>query len=228
MQQKTTTLKEVRFDEAANQQHESVYEAEEDPKTSWYEHEDLKGFSYEAHKTALAVQFKQQKDNVKSYANVLSSVYVSCTEGKLPSTKAFQYYVHWNRMCPERRGIERYCVRNMNKSMQSRASDSHVMVLALQTKLVLDRVPLEQRTEEMQAAYKRQVQPARVFARIQGIADAAANKEEATPQTGGKRTIPNGSSDFSIARLPAKKRKLKQENCRSRSTTPLSRQVIVQ
>ena len=182
MQQKTTTLKEVRFDEAANQQHESVYEAEEDPKTSWYEHEDLKGFSYEAHKTALAVQFKQQKDNVKSYANVLSSVYVSCTEGKLPSTKAFQYYVHWNRMCPERRGIERYCVRNMNKSMQSRASDSHVMVLALQTKLVLERVPLEQRTEQIQAAYKRQVQPARVFARIQGIADAAANKETATPQ----------------------------------------------
>jgi len=94
------------------------------------------------------------------------------------------------------------------------------MVLALQTKLVLDRVPLEQRSEETQAAYKKRVQPPRVFARIQGIADAAANKEEATPQTGGKRTIPNDSSDFLVARLPAKKGKLRQENCSGKSTTP--------
>ena len=183
MEAKNTTLKKVRFStEAANQQHESVYEAEEDSKTSWYGREDLKGFSYEAHKTALAVQFKQQKDNVKSYANVFTRVYLSCIDGKLPSTKAFQYYVHWNRICPERRGIERYCVRDMNKFMQSRTWDSNILVLALQTKLVLERVPLEQRTEQIQAAYKRQVQPARVFARIQGIADAAANKETATPQ----------------------------------------------
>ena len=38
------------------------------------------------------------------------------------------------------------------------------MVLVLQTKLVLDRFSLEQRSEETQAAYKKRVQPPCVFA----------------------------------------------------------------
>ena len=226
--QQETTFKKVRFNEAANKQHESAHDVE-DSKTSWYQRGDFKGFSYQALKTARTVQFNEEKDNAKSYASVVTNIYVCCMEGKLPSTNAFQYYVHWNLLCPERRGIERYCIQNMNKSMQRLTSDSNVMVLSLQTKLVLERVPLEQRTEMIQSAYKKQVQPARVFARIQGIADALASRETATPQEAGKkRTLSNDSSDLSIARLPVKKRKLRLENCRSRSTTPPlpSRQVV--
>ena len=227
MQQKTTILKRVRFSEAHNKQHEAVHDLE-DFKTCWYQRDDYTGFSYEAHITALAVQFKKPNDNAKSYANILISVYMSCMKGTLPSMKAFQYYVHWNRICPERRGIERYCVRNMNKSMQSRTSDSNVTVLALQTQLVLERVPRQQRTEKIQSAYKKQAQSAHVFARIQGIADALANKEMATPQAVRKRTVPSDSSDLSIAPLSVKKRKFTQENCMDRSITPPSRQVVTE
>jgi hypothetical protein len=226
MQEKNTTLKKVRFDEAANKQHESAYAYDaEDSNTRWYGNDDLKQFGYEVHKTGIAVQFKQQKDNVKSYANILTSIYLSCMEGKLPATKDFQLYVHWNRICPERRGIERYCVRNMNTARQTSTFDSNIKVLALQTKLVLERVPPHERTEKIKAAYKKQVQPARVFARIQGIADAAANKDTATHQEGRKRTVSNCSSDCSSPRLPLKKRKLNQEIPRSFSITPPSRQV---
>eukprot|EP00545_Synedropsis_sp_CCMP1620_P012452 CAMPEP_0119014252 /NCGR_PEP_ID=MMETSP1176-20130426/9438_1 /TAXON_ID=265551 /ORGANISM="Synedropsis recta cf, Strain CCMP1620" /LENGTH=168 /DNA_ID=CAMNT_0006967407 /DNA_START=393 /DNA_END=899 /DNA_ORIENTATION=+ len=66
----------------------------------------------------------------------------------------------------------------MASAIRDRISDSSVLVLALQSQLVLKRVPLSQRSEKIGEAYKKQVQPDRILARVQGIADATSNKEE--------------------------------------------------
>ena len=177
MQSRHVKTKEVRFNEGANKHYEPLYN-EEQAKRMWHNRADLKEFSYHSHRLAMSVQIKQPNDgNVMSYANVLTTIYLSCMSCKLPSTEALQYYVHWIRCRPERRGIERHCVHQMDQQMQNIKVGSIVAVLALQTKLVLESVPVNQKNELIQAAYTKQVQPARMFARIHGIVDALANKE---------------------------------------------------
>jgi hypothetical protein len=220
MQARHVKTKEVRFNDGANKYHEPRYN-EEQAKKLWHDRADLKEFSYQSHKLAISVQFKQPKDgNIMSYANVFTTIYLSCMDCKLPSTEAMQYYVHWNRCRPERRGIERYCVRQIDQRMQSAKVGSIVTVLALQAKLVLEYVPLDQRIELIQDSYTKQVQPARMLARIQGIVDALAIKERTTemavtgPYEGlGKRTaetLHDSSTDSSIT-LPPKKRYMNQQ-----------------
>lgn len=212
--------KKVRFDEASNSFAEPEHGVE-DSKTSWYKHDDLKQISYEVHRTSLATQFKQSSNNPLSYANVMKQVYADCMDGKLPSKKAFKYFVHWHRACPERRGIERYCVRNLASEVRERASNSVILVLALQTQLKLEsRESPAERETRIHEAYQEDVKAARVFARLKGIADATVTKTEAPPnQTRGKRKV--SSTNFSNTsshtqhplqnvqvRLPVKKRKL--------------------
>lgn len=221
MQARLVKAKAVRFNESANTHHEPLYN-EDQAKKMWYDRADLKEFSYQSHKQAISVQFKQPKDgNVMSYANAFTTIYSSCMDCKVPSTEALQYYVHWNRCRPERRGIERYCVRQMDQRMQEAKVGSIVTVLALQAKLVLEYVPLDQRTELIQANYTKQVQPARMLARIQGIVDALAIKEGSGSEgavTGqydglGKRTAASLNDSFTHAEitLPPKKRYINQQ-----------------
>lgn len=214
------TTKKVIFNEAINKQGQSVYNAEE-ARSSWLRMADFRRLSYETHRASLSIQFKQPRDNKKSYGSVLTQVYASCMTGKLPSKQAFQLYVQWCRVCPERRGIERYCVRHMASALKARISDANVLVLALQTQMALEKVPLSQRADKIREAYKEQVQPARVLARIQGIADATSIKEEAVSspviKSGCKRSVSETfqsveSPTMEKARLPVKKRKFFNQN----------------
>jgi hypothetical protein len=211
--------KKVSFNEDFNKQGESAYTLKES-QSSWMRRQEMNDISHDVHRTSLGIQFKQPTNNPKSYASVLTRVYASCLDGKLPSKQIFQLYVHWNRICPERRGIEKYCVKNMMAAMKERTSDANIMVLAIQTQLVLEKVPLVKRSEKIQAAYKAAAQPARVLARIRGISDAASTQEVTSSPTpvvakSSKRSISTVSqqqqvhdvSQIEMTKLPTKKRK---------------------
>ena len=136
---------------------------------------DLEEFKSEVNAIVLKVQ--AAPDNTKTYANVLTNIFLSCFDGGVPSRDILQLYVHWNRVCPERRGTEKLCVINFHKAVNSLASESNDTVLTIQKKLISEGIPFEKRIAPIRSFYEKETQPDRVFARIQGIVDSMADKE---------------------------------------------------
>ena len=157
--------------------HESPYNID-DLTRAWYTPAELKRFQYDAALTVLKAHLLQRQCcHVLAYNNVLLRIYLSCLDGKVPQRELFQILVHWNRLCPDRRGTERLSLRNILKAGNRESHSLISAVLALQRELVARGVPHERRSELIKECYKSKAQSDCVFARVKGIADSVSIKE---------------------------------------------------
>mmetsp|Transcript_25786 Transcript_25786/g.38099 ORF Transcript_25786/g.38099 Transcript_25786/m.38099 type:complete len:220 (+) Transcript_25786:73-732(+) len=194
--------KRVTFSNTAICQGISNYTTEES-KLCWFTKADLTQFANEAQEEANCFQLKQKgKNNPKSFFNILSHVLKCCANGEVPATSNFQYFLMWHRVCPNLRGIERRCAPLIANFLDEHVEDSTMSVIELQMKLKVENVALAQKCELIQKQYTKKAELSRLFARIQGIADAseAANERK-------RHTRPTSVDDDKLLSLPFKKRK---------------------
>lgn len=190
----------VRFDDSLVFNGVSYYTSEES-KICWFTNADFLQFASEAKKEAKCFQEKQtKKNNPKSFSNIMSYVLKCSANGQVPPTNHFQYFLFWHRICPELRGIERQCAPLATSFLNNYVEDASLSLMELQMKLKVERVPLAQQCELMQKQYANKTQLTRVFARIQGIADASEAAKER------KRSL-NPIEKGQAQSVPFKKRK---------------------
>ncbi|KAI2498693.1 hypothetical protein MHU86_15815 [Fragilaria crotonensis] len=172
--------RQVRWNEREIKRHDSSYSME-DIKRAWYQGTEVQEFKRELSATAFEVQISQaHNSNAKAYANVLTTTFLACMDGKVPPRDVFKLYVLWNRICPTLRGTERLSVTRLYKAIQKK-SEPNDTVVTLYRKLATETIPHEERTELIRNFYEKKAQPDRIFARIQGIADSAVIKEHFAP-----------------------------------------------
>mmetsp|Transcript_16906 Transcript_16906/g.25576 ORF Transcript_16906/g.25576 Transcript_16906/m.25576 type:complete len:232 (-) Transcript_16906:10-705(-) len=197
----------VRFDDSLVVDGVSYYTSEES-KICWFTNADFLQFASEAKKEAECFQAKQtKKNNPKSFSNIMSYVLKCSANGQVPPTNHFQYFLFWHRICPELRGIERQCTPLAASFMNNYVEDASLSLMELQMKLKVERVPLAQQCELIQKQYASKTHLTRLFARIQGIADASEAAKER------KRSL-NPIEKGQTQSVPFKKRKADCSNPR--------------
>jgi hypothetical protein len=152
---------------------------EDEKDEVWYSIDELRSFRDDASLPSnehfngrgnFAISLPQM-----SYADILTQMYESCRNGSVPSPSDMKLYVKWNKLCPSGRGIEKSYAPDLDRRFKERRYNAIRAILKIQTRCQ-DMDP-HQRAERLRKASVQLSRTMRTFARVVGMADAAAIKE---------------------------------------------------
>jgi hypothetical protein len=167
---------------------------DEEKDSIWYTIEELRSFRDDASLPINEHFDEPPKISISppqiSYAAILTQMYESCRNGSVPSPSDMKLYVKWNKLCPSGRGVEKSYAPNLDRRFKERRYNAIRAILKIQTRCQ-DMDP-HQRAERLRKASVQLSRTMRTYARVVGMADAAAVKESSTI----KKRFHNDDSDY--------------------------------
>ena len=144
----------------------------------WYTGKDLQDMRDDAYQLIQNVRSKQDPTNRIAFSAVIKRSYDACMNNSVPTSSDMRLLVRWNKICPSRRGLERFCTPAVGEHVKERRLKAIKAILEIQRRS--SRMTPEQRADRLNKASVKLSKATRTFARLMGIADAAVAKEAET------------------------------------------------
>ena len=151
---------------------------DEEKENVWYSGKDLATMRLDAGYLIREVIDHQDVSNHISFASVLERTYEACGGNSVPVSSDIKLLVQWTKMCPARRGLERFCSPGVAHKAKDRRKHAVRALLEVQRRSG-DMVP-EERANRLRKASMKLSKVTKTYARVLGIVDAAAAKDVPT------------------------------------------------
>eukprot|EP00545_Synedropsis_sp_CCMP1620_P007878 CAMPEP_0119005214 /NCGR_PEP_ID=MMETSP1176-20130426/1587_1 /TAXON_ID=265551 /ORGANISM="Synedropsis recta cf, Strain CCMP1620" /LENGTH=229 /DNA_ID=CAMNT_0006956991 /DNA_START=167 /DNA_END=856 /DNA_ORIENTATION=+ len=144
----------------------------------WYSRTEMVNIRKEVTRTSQGIRQRFQLDpqNIANYTNSFARVYELCHTEVGPRREEMLPLVHWVNVCPSRRGLERWSMKNIQhkrrihvKKYVQYVLNSHKSSNGLDPKILV--------AEKLRHAAEAKSRSARMFAMCMGFADEAASRE---------------------------------------------------
>ncbi|KAI2490837.1 hypothetical protein MHU86_23721 [Fragilaria crotonensis] len=149
---------------------------DEEKENIWYTGNDLLSMRIDAGFLIREVLDSQDFSNRRSFAAVLERTYDACGKSSVPTSPDIKLLVKWAKACPARRGLERFCSPEVADKVKDRRKYAIQALLEVQRRSA-DMAP-EERAIRLQKASLKLSKVTKTYARVLGIVDAAAAKED--------------------------------------------------
>ena len=144
----------------------------------WYNGKELQDLKEDAYLLIQDVRSKQDPTNRIAFSAVIKRSYDACMNNSVPTSSDMRLLVRWNKVCPTRRGLERFYIPALGEHVKERRLKAIQAILEIQRRS--SRMTPEQRAERLNKAAVKLSKASTTFARVMGIADAAVAKEAET------------------------------------------------